>query len=163
MTEQRAPIAPAALVRRATRMKRVNVVMRRILALPFPTPLSSRLMLLTHTGRKSGRRYRQPVSYVADGDTLLTPGGGNWKLNLEEGRPVSLHLRGRDLTARPELVRDAPEVERLLRHMMQVNHRLSRFVPFVEADGSIDHAKLDAALRHGFCVVRWHLDKGARP
>jgi hypothetical protein len=57
----------------------VNVPMRRILALPFPTPLSKRLMLLYLTGRRSGKSYRQPVSYVKDGDSLLTPGGRNWK------------------------------------------------------------------------------------
>lgn len=61
--------------------------MRRILALPFSTPLSKRLMLLYLTGRRSGRSHRQPVSYVKVDDALLTPGGGNWKLNLEPGRP----------------------------------------------------------------------------
>ena len=61
-------------------MRVMNVPMRAILGLPFPTPLGRRLMLLFLTGRKTGRRYRQPVSYVRDGDTLLTPGGGNWKL-----------------------------------------------------------------------------------
>ena len=40
--------------------------------------------------------------YVRHEDTLLTPGGGNWKLNLEEGQPVHIRLRGRDITARPE-------------------------------------------------------------
>ena len=66
-------------------MRLVNLPMRRILALPFPTPLSKSLMLLCITGRRGGRSYRQPVSYVKDGDSLLTP-GGNWKLNLEPGR-----------------------------------------------------------------------------
>jgi hypothetical protein len=64
-------------------MRLVNLPMRRILALPFPTPLGKRLMLAYLTGRSSGKSYRQPVSYVKDGDSLLTPGGGNWKLNLE--------------------------------------------------------------------------------
>jgi hypothetical protein len=35
----------------ATLMRVINVPMRRILALPFPTPLSKRLMLLYLTGR----------------------------------------------------------------------------------------------------------------
>jgi hypothetical protein len=39
-------------------------------------------MLLSLRGRKCGKMYRQPVSFVRDGDTLLTPGGGRWKLNL---------------------------------------------------------------------------------
>lgn len=52
--------------------------MRAVLGLPFPTPLGKRLMLVDITGRKTGRHYRQPVSYVRHGDVLLTPGGGKW-------------------------------------------------------------------------------------
>ena len=82
----------------------VNVPMRFILGLPVSTPLGARLMLVHLTGRKTGRHYRQPVSYVRDGETLLTPGGGRWKLNLVAGQPTPVHLRGRDISLRPELV-----------------------------------------------------------
>jgi hypothetical protein len=74
-------------------MAALNVPMRVVLGLPFPTPLSGRLMLVHHTGRRTGRRYRQPVSYIADGATLLTPGGGRWTNNLRDGQSVRLHLR----------------------------------------------------------------------
>src|SRR5947207_7874353 len=95
-------------------MNVINVPMRLVLGLPFATPLSRRLMLVFYTGRRTGKAYRQPVSYVRQSDTLLTPGGGRWKLNLREGEPVRIRLRGRDVLARPELVRDLDEVERLL-------------------------------------------------
>ena len=84
-------------------MSLVNVPMRTVLGLRFKTPLSRRLMLVCFTGRKSGRAYRQPVSYVRDGDTLLTPGGGKWKLNLRDGEPTRLWLGGRSVVAQPEL------------------------------------------------------------
>jgi deazaflavin-dependent oxidoreductase (nitroreductase family) len=144
-------------------MKRINVPMRLVLGLPFNTPLGGRLMLLRHTGRRTGRTYRQPISYVPDGDTLLTPGGGRWKLNLREGEPVTLHLRGRDITATPEFIPEAAEVERLLRHMIARNPRMTAFVPFVGRDGTIEPAQLENALSHGFCIVRWHLDPATRP
>ena len=154
------PVDAARLQRRARRMKRVNVPMRLVLGLPFPTPLSSRLMLLFFTGRKTGRSYRQPVSYVRDGDVLLTPGGGQWKLNLRADEPVTIRLRGRDVTARPEFVRDADEVDALLRHMMTRNPRLTSFVPFIGRDGVVDRGQLQTALDRGFCIVRWHLGPG---
>jgi hypothetical protein len=138
-------------------MRLLNVPMRRVLGLPFPTPLSGRLMLLFFTGRKTGRHYRQPVSYSADGDTLLSPGGGNWKRNLGEGEPIRIRLRGRDITARPQFVRDAAEVERLLRKMVAADPRLTSFVPFIGSDGRIDPVGLAAGLAHGFCIVRWHV------
>jgi hypothetical protein len=143
-------------------MKLANVPMRDMLGLPFKTPLSKGLMLVYFTGRKSGRTYRQPVSYVRADDTLLTPGGGRWKLNLQEGQVVRLRLEGRDVVVRPELVRDIDEVDQLLRHMVSVNRRLTSFVPFIEPDGTIDRGKLETALGYGFCVVRWHLDGGGR-
>jgi deazaflavin-dependent oxidoreductase (nitroreductase family) len=149
----------ARLERRSRLMRRINVPVRAVLSLPFPTPLGRRVMLLHYTGRKTGRAYRQPVSYVRAGGTLLTPGGGAWKANLREGEPVTIRLRGRPTSGRPELVRDPDEVERLLRVMLASNPRLSSFVPFVHAGRTISRDGIEQAVRHGFCIVRWHLDQ----
>ena len=154
---------PGARLERRSRVMRVlNVPVRTLLELPFKTPLNNRLVLVCFTGRKSGRPYRQPVSYVSEGDTLLTPGGGRWKLNLRDGETVRLRLDGREVAARPEFVRDFEEVRRLVLYMVSVNRRLASFVPFVEPDGTIAPAKLETALEYGFIVVRWHLE-GGRP
>ena len=148
----------AAMRRRARTMRAVNVPMRAVLGLPFPTPLSANLMLISYTGRKSGKAYRQPVSYVRDGEALLTPGGGRWTLNLAGGRPVRIRLRGRDLPASAELVTDAAEVERLLGVITRENPRAARFIPIPRRpDGRLEPDALDAALRHGFSIVRWHV------
>ena len=148
----------AAMQRRARIMRAVNVPMRAALSLPFATPLNANLMLISYTGRKSGKAYRQPVSYVRDGDVLLTPGGGRWTLSLSGGRPVRIRLRGRDVSARPELVTEPAEVERLLGVIADQNPRAARFIPIPRRpDGRLDPDTLDAALRHGFCIVRWHL------
>ena len=97
-----------------------------------------------------------PVSYVRDGDVLLTPGGGRWTLNLAGGRPARIRLRGRDAPARPELVTDRAELERLLGVIAEKNPRAARFIPIPRRpDGRLDPDALDAALQHG--IVRWHL------
>jgi hypothetical protein len=151
----------AAMRRRARIMRAVNVPMRAVLGLPFPTPLSRNLMLISYTGRKTGKPYRQPVSYARDGDTLLTPGGGRWTLNLADGgqpRPVKIRLRGRDLPATGELVTDPAEVERLLGVITRENPRAAGFIPIPRRpDGRLEPDALDAALRHGFSIVRWHV------
>jgi deazaflavin-dependent oxidoreductase (nitroreductase family) len=150
----------AAMARRARIMRAVNVPVRAVLSLPVATPLSANLILISYTGRKTGKAYRQPVSYARDGAVLLTPGGGRWTLNLAGGRPVRIRLRGRDVAARPELVTDAVEVERLLGVIAAKNPRAARFVPIPRrADARLEPEALDAALRHGFCIVRWHLDQ----
>jgi deazaflavin-dependent oxidoreductase (nitroreductase family) len=153
------PDRAAAGRRQARMMRYVNVFMRPALSLPFPTPVSANLMLVSYTGVKSGKAYRQPVSYVRDGPTLLTPGGGRWTLNLKGGRPVRLRLRGRTVPAHADLVDDAAEVERLLEVIAAGNPRAMSFLPIPRGpDGRLDPAVLDTALKHGFRIVRWHLD-----
>ncbi len=148
----------AAMRRRARIMRAVNVPMRAALSLPFPTPLSGNLMLISYTGRKTGKAYRQPVSYARDGQTLLTPGGGRWTLNLGGGRPTRIRLRGRDVPARAELVTVPAEVEQLLGVITRENPRAARFIPIPRRpDGRLEPEALDAALRHGFSIVRWYL------
>jgi F420H(2)-dependent quinone reductase len=150
----------AALARRARIMRAVNVPMRAALSLPFPTPLNANLMLISYTGRKTGKAYRQPVSYARDGEVLLTPGGGRWTLNLAGGRPVRIRLRGRDVAARADLVTDPAEVERLLGVIAAGNPRAAKFVPIPRRpDGRLDPDVLDAAIKHGFCIVCWHLEQ----
>jgi deazaflavin-dependent oxidoreductase (nitroreductase family) len=142
-------------------MRVVNVPMRLVLGLRFATPLSRRLMLVSYTGRKTGKAYRQPVSYVQQGTTLLTPGGGRWKLNLRDGRPVRIRLRGRDVLARPELVSDLDEIEQLLAVMAAANPSVNAFVGIPKGpDGRLDRTRLQTAVRYGFRIVRWHLDEG---
>ena len=151
------PRRPLGRRLQAKAMGVANVPMRAVLGLPFPTPLGGRLMLARIVGRKTGRVYRQPLSYVRDGDVLLTPGGGKWKLNLRDGRPVTLRLRGRDLIARPELVSDPAEIERLLALMSERNPAIVRFTGIPrDADGRLDPDKLATAIRFGFTIVRWH-------
>lgn len=139
-------------------MRVVNVPMRAVLGLPFPTPPGGNLMLLTYTGRKTGKTYRVPVSYARDGDVLLTPGGGRWTLGLRGGGPVRLRLRGKDLTARPELVTDQAEVERLIGVIARENPRAAGFIPLPRRpDGRLEPTALAAAISHGFGIVRWHV------
>jgi deazaflavin-dependent oxidoreductase (nitroreductase family) len=120
-------------------------------------------MLVEVKGRRSGRVYKQPVSYVRDGDALLTPGGGNWKLNLREDQANRVHFKGKWVEARPELVRDPETVTQLLSRMHASSPRTARFIPVLNPDGSVDQAALEQALAHGFLLVRWHPEGGPWP
>jgi hypothetical protein len=146
-----------AAARRRRVMRIANVPMRAVLSLPFRTPLGGRLMLVHYTGRKTGRHYRQPLSYVRDAEVLLTPGGGNWTLSLADETPVVARIAGRKVSLRPELVADPDQVNALLTRMARLNPALTRFVPLPQtADGSFDVDAIRAAIAHGFRIVRWH-------
>jgi hypothetical protein len=147
---------PAGRRRQARLMRLVNVPMRALLRLPLATPLGDRLMLVTITGRRTGRRYRQPLSYVRDGDTLLTPGGGRWTLNLRPDQPNSIRLRGRDFHAYPDAVVDLDAVDELLQLIADANPSSQRFVRILrQPDGHHDAQALRAAIDNGFCIIRW--------
>ena len=121
--------------------------------------MGRRLILLSYTGRKTGKSYTIPVSYVEQGDELLIPGGGAWKKNLENGLAVGIRLRGRERRANPEIIRDPNEVEELITFMMAANPAVSRFIGVPKrTDGRPDREKLDEAVRGGFALVRLYLD-----
>jgi hypothetical protein len=157
------PKTPPGRRLQAAIFRGVNIPMRALLALPFPTPLSRRLMLVHHTGRRTGRRYRQPVSYVRDAGTLLTPGGGRWNRNLVPGAPVTIRIRGTDIQARPEIIGEPDEVDRLLGLMVERNPMIKRFVGVPQRqDGHFDRDRLGVAIDHGFRMVRWHPETAFR-
>jgi hypothetical protein len=126
--------------------------------------MQERLLLLSFTGRRSGRRYTIPVSYTEEsGGSLLVPGGGAWKRNLEPGLHVAVRLRGEDRLADPELLQDPDEIERLLPRMYQGNSRVESFVGVpIGPDGKPDRRRLEQAISDGFAVVRLKVPPAAQ-
>jgi deazaflavin-dependent oxidoreductase (nitroreductase family) len=60
------------------------------------------MMLITFTGRKSGKRYTTPVGYVRDGDVVICLTNANWWKNLRGGAQVALRIQGRTLEGHAE-------------------------------------------------------------
>ena len=71
-----------------------NPLAKTTLRSPLHGGMSRRLLLITFPGRKSGKQYTTPISYVQHGDTLLLGVGGRWWKNLRGGVPVQVRLRG---------------------------------------------------------------------
>jgi len=65
---------------------------------------SNSLLLLTFTGRKSGRKYTTPLRYKQDGDTLLVTVLYPWWKNLVVETQVSVLLRGEVRTGAAEVL-----------------------------------------------------------
>jgi len=95
---------PAAVVRV------FNPVLRRLLRSPLHRLVDGRFMLLTMTGRRTGRTITVPVGrHPAPDGTLLLCAAGRWRHNLRGGADVRLVLEGRERTARAETIADADE------------------------------------------------------
>ena len=82
----------------------VNHAMRFILRSPAHGMVSKSMLLITFTGRKSGKAYTTPVDYSQDGDQVTIFTHATWWKNLRGGAAVTLRIRGQDLQGLAEPV-----------------------------------------------------------
>jgi len=75
----------------------VNQAMKFVLRSPAHGMVSKSMLLITFTGRKSGKTYTTPVDYSQDGDRVTIFTHANWWKNLRGGAPVTLRIQGREL------------------------------------------------------------------
>src|SRR5438093_1258165 len=93
-------------------MRYFNPFMRLVLGSRAHRMMSGRLMLLSFTGRRTGRSYITPVSYVREGTNLLVPGGGAWWKNLASGT-ARVRLQGTWHVVTPEVIRELEDLSML--------------------------------------------------
>jgi deazaflavin-dependent oxidoreductase (nitroreductase family) len=88
-----------------------NAIMSFLLRSPLHGLVSKHAMLITVSGRKSGRLYTTPVNYVRDGDTItvLSRRNRTWWRNLRGGAPVAVRVSGKDLKGVAEVAVDDKE------------------------------------------------------
>jgi deazaflavin-dependent oxidoreductase (nitroreductase family) len=95
----------------------INPLVKFLLRSPLHGLLSDRLLLLTFTGRKSGRTYTTPVGYIREDDTLYVITEAPWWKNMRRGAPVTVRVKGRrrsghaEATDDPEVVARAIQIE----------------------------------------------------
>lgn len=100
-----------------------NSFMTFMLRSPLHGIMSGSTMLITVTGRKSGRSITTPVNYYQEGDMLwvISNRERTWWRNLKGGVPVKLHLRGREKSGFGEVLLDeaavAPQIGEYVRHL----------------------------------------------
>ncbi len=82
----------------------VNRTMKLVLRSPVHGMVDKTVLLITFTGRKSGKTYTTPVDYSQDGDQVTIFTHADWWKNLRGGAPVTLRIRGRELQGLAEPV-----------------------------------------------------------
>jgi deazaflavin-dependent oxidoreductase (nitroreductase family) len=123
--------------------------MRTVLRSPLHGLVSKGLMLLTVTGRTSGRAYTFPVQYVErDGEILVLAGRAttkSWWRNLREPAPVGMRLRGRDVAGMALAVVDPAGVAEGLREFARRFPRSAKAIGVPVTGGEPDPAALAKA------------------
>ena len=116
-----------------------NYFMVWVLRSPFHRMFSDGMLLITVSGRKSGRQYTFPVAYFPGEGVfwILTLRHRTWWRNLRQGAKVTLLLKRRLISgwARPEL--DEANVEILLRDYLR---------HFPQAVGALDIKVVEGIL-----------------
>lgn len=100
----------------------VNQAMKFVLRSPIHGMVSQTVLLVTFTGRKSGKTYTTPVSYSQHDDQVTIFTHAVWWKNLDSGAQVTLRIRGREFLGLAEPVaRDKPAVAAgLAAHLREV-------------------------------------------
>ena len=82
----------------------VNRGMKFVLRSRVHGMVSKSVLLITFTGRKSGKIYTTPVSYSQHDDLVYVFTHADWWKNLRGGAPVTLCIRGREFQGLAEPV-----------------------------------------------------------
>lgn len=140
-------------------MRVMNAVLRLVLRSPLHGLMSGKTLLLGFTGRKSGRRYVTPMSYVRAGDEIVMSTEAPWWKNLVGGVPVEVRLGGRSRSGFAEALIREENVAEVLGEILRHYPEYRRFVGVtVDEEGRPDEETILAAARRGRVGIRVRLD-----
>jgi len=129
-----------------------------ILSSPLHKLLSSKRLVLTFTGRRSGTRYSTPVNYLQRGHQLLITTDSSWWHNLDGGAPVELRLRGQTVQATGQAVRAHDQVAEALSALVHDHPPYGRWAHIrVSADATPNPDDIHAEVTRGRVLIRVQL------
>jgi hypothetical protein len=96
----------------------VNPAIRTLLRSSLHRLLSKQLMLLSVTGRRTGRTYTVPVGRHESNGTLVVSVSGGWRHNLRSGLPVRVTLDGRERAGYAEVEADPDRVAQTFKELL---------------------------------------------
>jgi deazaflavin-dependent oxidoreductase (nitroreductase family) len=131
-----------------------NPIIQWLLRSPFHGFVSKNMMLITYTGRKSGKKFTTPVNYLhmtQGQDKFLATTSlreRTWWRNLRGSAPVALRLQGKDLPAAAEVIEDDQGVaENLGAYLRQAPGLAKYFNVRLESTGQLKAEDLANAAK----------------
>jgi len=102
-------------------------LLKYLLRTPSHFIFSKSMMLLEFRGRKSGKLYSTPVSYMREGDVVTAFTDSPWQRNLLGGAPVTVYLKGKAVEGYCEVIDDGDAVSEGLTHFLLQNRWVAGF------------------------------------
>lgn len=117
----------------------IDPVMAWLLKSPFHSLVSKNMLLITVTGRKSGKLITTPTAYQREGNTLwiISDRTSKWWRNLRGGANATVLLGGKSLQGRGSVIDDEHAVAQRLFDNLKVDPQRARFAQVkIDEDGS---------------------------
>ncbi|MFN8527362.1 MAG: nitroreductase/quinone reductase family protein [Anaerolineae bacterium] len=107
----------------------VDPIMSWVLKSPLHALVSKGIMLVTVTGRKSGRSISTPTAYLRDGRTLwvVSRRESKWWRNLRGGAAAQVLVAGKTLTGHGSVIEDEWAVAQQLFENLKKDPKRARF------------------------------------
>lgn len=136
-----------------------NSMMQALLRSPIHGVISKNFMLISYTGRKSGKAYTTPVNYVQEDGMILVTSfrDRTWWRNLIGGAPVSLLVKGKSLEGVGEAITDETEVARYMSiYLSKVPQMAKYYHVGVGEDGKLRQEDLAQAAKTQLMICIRH-------
>ncbi|MCI0521989.1 MAG: nitroreductase/quinone reductase family protein [Chloroflexi bacterium] len=106
-----------------------NAFIAWLLRSPLHGMVSKSLMLVTFTGRKSGKTYTTPVNYLRRDGALWTTSLRSrvWWRSLAGGAAATLRLQGKDVAARGDVLLEESAVAEALAQYFRAMPQAARY------------------------------------
>ena len=120
-------------------------------------PMGNEIMVITTTGRKTGRSYSTPIGYLRDGSGViaLNPvGGSNWYKNALNNKQARLEIKGKTYQAQAAPIVDPEERKKIFERYRQERAKRFKLLFGIEADASQEELELALASRR---FIRFYL------
>jgi hypothetical protein len=133
-----------------------NPIIKFLLLSPFHAFISKSILLLTYKGCRSAQEYSTPLTYVRDNNEylLLALSRRMWWRNFRSGAPVTIRVKGRDVSGIAQVISQPPEaVQAALNTYLKSQKDLARILKVrYDAEGEPDRQALEKAAENRVLV-----------
>jgi deazaflavin-dependent oxidoreductase (nitroreductase family) len=135
-----------------------NLVPSMILRSPLHGVMSSRYIVLSFKGRRSGKSYSTPVAYLRRGDVLILTTDSHWWSNFLEPSPVTVRLGGRELRGSAQAIIDEGATAEGLAALIEAIPSYGRFAGVRRSpEGRADPEDISREIKDGRVMIRIEL------
>jgi deazaflavin-dependent oxidoreductase (nitroreductase family) len=134
-------------------------IMSWLLRSPLHRLISSSTMLVTYSGKKSGKTYTIPVNFFRDSEGLYTISLRNrtWWRNFRGGAPVVLLLQRRETAAEARLLDEVQQVAEILIKAVRVEPTYGRYLEIPLAENGLPDPAAAASAAAERVVVEFQM------